>query len=78
MNRRKAVVRDWFGNGEPVNIMGDIEMYQMSEYDAVNVEVNVQGLQQVNDYYIHMVSRVRWLATASARNLDPKQAFPIP
>ena len=58
VNRRKAVVRDWFGNGEPVNIMGEIEMYQMSEYDAVNVEVNVQGLQQVNEYRIHMVSLI--------------------
>lgn len=57
VNRRKAVVRDWFGNGEPVNIMGDIEMYQMSEYDAVNVEINVQGLQQVNEYHIHMVNQ---------------------
>ncbi|KAJ0170967.1 hypothetical protein K1T71_013739 [Dendrolimus kikuchii] len=34
LNRRKAVVRDWFGNGEPVNLKGKIEMTQQSEYDT--------------------------------------------
>lgn len=36
--------------------MGEIEMYQMSEYDNVDVEIKVQGLHDVSDYRIHMVS----------------------
>lgn len=36
--------------------MGEIEMYQMSEYDNVDVEIKVQGLHDVSDYHIHMVS----------------------
>ncbi|XP_065226507.1 uncharacterized protein Rsod [Planococcus citri] len=55
VNRRKAVVRDWFGNGEYAGIMGDIEMYQMSNYDTVDIEMDVQGLQDVQEYHIHMV-----------------------
>lgn len=49
------MVRDWFGNGEYAPIMGDIEMYQMSEYDTVDIEMDVQGLHDVQEYHIHMV-----------------------
>ncbi|KAJ2940014.1 hypothetical protein O0L34_g14045 [Tuta absoluta] len=53
LHRRKAVVRDWFGNGSPVNIMGRIEMTQQTEYHPVNVQVTLDGLDDVNNYKIH-------------------------
>ncbi len=37
--------------------MGDIEMYQMSEYDGVDVEIKVQGLHDAKEYHIHMVTK---------------------
>lgn len=37
--------------------MGDIEMYQLSEYDSVDIEVDMQGLHDIDGYHIHMVSR---------------------
>lgn len=30
-------------------------MYQMSEYDTVDIEMDVQGLHDVKEYHIHMV-----------------------
>lgn len=54
LNRRKAVVRDWFGNGEPISLKGKIEMTQQSEYDVTNVQVSMEGLVDVRNYMIHM------------------------
>ncbi|XP_012547044.2 uncharacterized protein LOC101739289 isoform X1 [Bombyx mori] len=55
LHRRKAVVRDWFGNGQQLQLKGKIEMTQQSEYDVTNVQVTIEGLQNVNDYKIHVV-----------------------
>ncbi|XP_022827312.1 uncharacterized protein LOC111357026 isoform X1 [Spodoptera litura] len=55
LHRRKAVVRDWFGNGEPAPLKGRIEMTQQSEYDITNVMVTLDGLVDVTDYKIHVV-----------------------
>ncbi|CAG9134498.1 unnamed protein product [Plutella xylostella] len=54
-HRRKAVVRDWFGNGETVTLKGKVEMIQQSEYDPTNVEVQIKGLEEdVRNYKIHV------------------------
>ncbi|XP_075986340.1 superoxide dismutase family protein Rsod isoform X1 [Anticarsia gemmatalis] len=55
LHRRKAVVREWFGNGEPAPLKGRIEMTQQSEYDITNVQVNLDYLDDVNNYKIHVV-----------------------
>lgn len=57
LHRRKAVVRDWFGNGETVTLKGKMEVIQQSEYDVANAEVTFDGLQDVNTYNIHQVSQ---------------------
>lgn len=59
MYRRKAVVRDWFGNGNEISLKGKMEMIQQSEYDVVNVEVQLDGLQDVGTYNIHKVSHIK-------------------
>lgn len=56
LHRRKAVVRDWFGNGSPAPLKGRIEFTQQSEYDVTNVHVALDGLDDVNNYKIHIVS----------------------
>ncbi|CAH0597827.1 unnamed protein product [Chrysodeixis includens] len=55
LHRRKAVVRDWFGNGSPAPLKGRIELTQQSEYDVTNVHVALDGLDDVNNYKIHIV-----------------------
>ncbi|XP_017889745.1 uncharacterized protein LOC108630767 [Ceratina calcarata] len=57
--RRKAVAKDWFGNGQtiPLTIRGKLEFLQQSEYDVTNVELNLDGLDgKMNRYHIHMTS----------------------
>lgn len=57
--RRKAVVKDWYGNGDPstpLTVKGKIEFIQQSEYDITNVEVDLQGLNQNSGYHVHVVS----------------------
>lgn len=56
LHRRKAVIRDWFGNGEAAPVKGRIEMTQQSEYDVTNVHVTLDYLENVNNYKIHVVS----------------------
>lgn len=56
--RRKAVVKDWYPNGEPITITGKLEFLQQTEYDVTNIDVNLEGLLNVKDYQIHMVSCV--------------------
>ncbi|KAL6264113.1 hypothetical protein P5V15_004191 [Pogonomyrmex californicus] len=53
--RRKAVVKDWFGNGEQVSLKGKLELLQQTEYDVTNVEVSLEGLNgKMSGYHIHM------------------------
>lgn len=52
--RRKAVVRDWFPNGDELTIKGKIEFYQQTEYDITNVEVDLQGLVDNSGYHVHI------------------------
>ncbi|KAL1137771.1 hypothetical protein AAG570_009467, partial [Ranatra chinensis] len=52
--RRKAVVRDWFGNGIPASVSGKIEFYQQTEYGITDIEVNLEGLKNINHYGIYM------------------------
>lgn len=55
-NRRKAVAKDWFGNGEEVTIVGKLEFIQESPYDVTDVEVNLEGLNgKMSGYHVHMV-----------------------
>jgi len=54
--RRKAVVRNWFGNGEQISLRGKLELLQQTEYDVTNVEVSLEGLDgKMSGYHIHMV-----------------------
>ncbi|KAJ8709474.1 hypothetical protein PYW08_009478 [Mythimna loreyi] len=55
LHRRKAVVRDWFGNGEAAPLSGRLELTQQSEYDVTNVHVALDGLVDVHNYKIHVV-----------------------
>ncbi|RVE49906.1 hypothetical protein evm_005499 [Chilo suppressalis] len=52
--RRKAVIRDWFGNGEPVPLKGKLELTQQSEYDVTNVQVTLEGFEGITNYKIHV------------------------
>ena len=54
--RRKAVVKDWFGNGEIILLKGKLQFIQQNEYDVTNLEVNLDGLdEKMNGYHVHMV-----------------------
>ncbi|XP_044755346.1 uncharacterized protein LOC123314251 [Coccinella septempunctata] len=53
--RRKAVVRDWFPNGNDLSVKGRIEFIQQTEYDVTNVEVSLEGLVDNSGYHIHVV-----------------------
>lgn len=53
--RRKAVVKDWFPNGFDLTVKGKIEFLQQTEYDITDVEVGLEGLDDVSGYHIHMV-----------------------
>lgn len=35
---------------------GKIELFQQTEYDPVDFEINLQGVQGGNDYYVYSVS----------------------
>ncbi|XP_032523297.2 uncharacterized protein LOC116774686 isoform X1 [Danaus plexippus] len=53
--RRKAVVQDWFGNGNEIRLRGKLEFTQQSEYDVVNVEVTLEELAaDAGGYNIHV------------------------
>lgn len=56
LHRRKGVVRDWFGNGHTNSISGKIEFFQMTEYDTVDVEMDLENLSDNGGYGIHIVS----------------------
>ncbi|XP_067011092.2 uncharacterized protein Rsod [Anabrus simplex] len=53
--RRKAVVKDWFGNGNETALKGKIEFLQQTEYDVTDIEVTLEGLEETSEYHIHMV-----------------------
>lgn len=50
------VAKDWYANGDNVNVIGKVEVTQQSEYEISNVEVQFKGLEQNSGYHIHMVS----------------------
>ncbi|XP_014242345.1 uncharacterized protein LOC106662638 [Cimex lectularius] len=52
--RRKAVARDWFGNGFMASVSGKIEFYQQTAYGLTDIDINLQGLQDISDFQIHM------------------------
>ncbi|CAB0029439.1 unnamed protein product [Trichogramma brassicae] len=55
MNRRKAVAKNWFGNGEESKIAGKLEFIQESPYDVTDVEVHLEGLEtKMSGYHVHM------------------------
>lgn len=57
--RRKAVAKDWFGNGEEVSLSGKLEFIQESAYDVTDVEVNLEGLDgKMSGYHVHMVTKI--------------------
>lgn len=55
LQRRKAVVRDWFGNGAAVHLRGRLEMTQQSPYDVTNVQLALDGLDDARSYRVHEV-----------------------
>ncbi|XP_045506507.1 uncharacterized protein LOC123702765 isoform X2 [Colias croceus] len=55
LHRRKAVIRDWFGNGNAISLTGKFELTQQSEYDITNVQLSLENLpDDVNNYKIHL------------------------
>ncbi|XP_023244895.1 uncharacterized protein LOC106647898 [Copidosoma floridanum] len=55
LHRRKAVAKDWFGNGEEITISGKLEFVQESPYDVTDVEVDLEGLNgKMSGYHVHM------------------------
>nr|CAD7402226.1 unnamed protein product [Timema poppensis] len=52
--RRKAVVKDWFGNGELTPLKGKIEFFQQTEYDVTDMEVELEGLEDNSGYHVHI------------------------
>ena len=53
VHRRKGVVKEWFGNGEKIQLAGKIEFLQQSVYDLTNIEVQLQHLNSNSTYFIH-------------------------
>lgn len=53
---RKAVVKDWYSDIDSVSVSGKIELFQLSEYDPVDFEINLQGVQGGYDYFVYSVS----------------------
>lgn len=53
---RKAVVKDWYSDTDTNSVSGKIELFQLSEYDPVDFEINLQGVQGGYDYYVYSVS----------------------
>ncbi|BES96735.1 Copper/zinc superoxide dismutase (SODC) [Nesidiocoris tenuis] len=51
--RRKAVAKDWFGNGSPTTVSGKVEFFQRTEYSISDIEVNLEGLQNIDHFQIH-------------------------
>lgn len=54
--RRKVVAKDWHSNGDPLAVSGELEMFQQSEYDLTNVELEFKGLNENSGYHVHIVS----------------------
>ncbi|PSN32762.1 hypothetical protein C0J52_15463 [Blattella germanica] len=52
--RRKAVIKDWYGNGIPTTLKGKIELFQQTEYDVTDIEVDLEGLVDNSGYHIHV------------------------
>ncbi|CAK9808868.1 Superoxide dismutase [Cu-Zn] B [Anthophora quadrimaculata] len=53
--RRKAVAKNWFGNGEIISLKGKLEFIQQTEYDITNGELNLDGLNgKMSGYHVHM------------------------
>ncbi|XP_061393687.1 uncharacterized protein LOC133329207 [Musca vetustissima] len=52
--RRKVVAKEWYANGDEVNVIGKVEVTQQSEYDISNIEVQFKGLNENSGYHIHM------------------------
>lgn len=52
---RKAVARDWYSNGGDIKMKSKLEIFQQSEYDITNIEVDFKGLVNTSGYHIHMV-----------------------
>lgn len=53
---RKAVIKDWYSNSNTISVSGKIELFQQTEYDPVDFEINLQGVQGGNDYFVYSVS----------------------
>lgn len=57
--RRKAVAKDWFGNGEEISLSGKLEFIQESSYDVTDAEVSLEGLNgSMSGYHVHEVKLV--------------------
>ncbi|KAF4521582.1 hypothetical protein B566_EDAN001302 [Ephemera danica] len=54
LHRQKAVVKNWFGNGDDVTVSGKLEMIQLTEYDLTDVEVSLKGLDDNAGYHVHV------------------------
>jgi Cu/Zn superoxide dismutase len=52
--RRKAVVKDWYGNGDITPVRGKIEFFQQTEYDVTDIEIDIEGLNDNSGYHVHM------------------------
>lgn len=50
------MAKDWHANGGTLSIVGDLEMFQASEYDITNVDVDLKGLVSNSGYHVHIVS----------------------
>lgn len=49
------MVRDWYGNGFPTKVSGKIEFFQETPYSITDIEINLEGLDDVSEYQIHEV-----------------------
>jgi hypothetical protein len=60
--RRKAVVKNWFSNGQVATVSGKMEIFQQSEYEGTDIEVGLEGLDGASAYEVHEVCpKVEWL-----------------
>lgn len=48
------MARDWYANGVPLTVKGKLELFQQSEYEVTNVEVQFKGLLATSGYHVHV------------------------
>lgn len=55
------MAKDWFANGEKLTLKGKFEVTQQSPYEVSNIEINLKGLNNNDEYQVYTVS-CEWIS----------------